>query len=400
MKVEQITWSNNDGWSNEETTLNDANLVLVFGDKQCIKHRHVLDKIKKSYPNAIRCGCSTAGEICDSEVFDNTVVVTAMKFEKTKVKLSSFSIESPEESFNAGDKIKKELISDDLSHIFILSDGLNVSGSELIKGISKDLPKNVGITGGLAAEGKEFTETLIYIDDDLHSKRAVALGFYGNDIKIGYGSLGGWDSYGIIRKVTKSMGNTLFELDGDPALDLYKKYIGDQANELILEGSVVYPSQYKDISGDINKNISTHVMLFPMSLMEKPDDKKAIVRTVMSVDEPTKSLYFAGDIPEGHYLQLMRGNFNKLVDSAGLAAEEAMGDTKDIDVAVLVSCVARKMILGQRTEEEVEEVRDILGDDTVITGFYSYGEIAPFSKDDDTCKVHNQTMTITTFKEL
>jgi hypothetical protein len=120
----------------------------------------------------------------------------------------------------------------------------------------------------------------------------------------------------------------------------------------------------------------------------------------MAIDEENQSMTFAGDMPEGGYARLMKANFDRLIDGAGDAAHatsETLGASKP-ELALLISCVGRKLVLKQRVEEEVEGVRDVLGEDTVLAGFYSYGEICPHGAFTQ-CELHNQTMTITTFSE-
>ena len=109
---------------------------------------------------------------------------------------------------------------------------------------------------------------------------------------------------------------------------------------------------------------------------------------------------FAGDIPEGSYARLMKANFDRLIDGAAEAAKmslDILGSFKP-ELVILISCVGRKLILKQRIEEEIEGVRDVLGNDACYTGFYSYGEISP-SAGGAKCELHNQTMTITAFAE-
>jgi hypothetical protein len=263
-----------------------------------------------------------------------------------------------------------------LVHVFVLSDGLKVNGSDLVKGLTKNLSSKVTVTGGLAGDGDRFKETLVFWDGPPDKDTIAVLGLYGNRLKVGYGSLGGWDSFGPERLITRSRGNILYELDGQSALELYKKYLGEHAKGLPATG-----------------------LLFPLSIRTKEGDA-GVVRTILSIDEEDRSLTFAGDIPEGAYARLMKANFDRLIDGAVGAAKtsyEAIGSTSP-DLAVLISCVGRKMILKQRTEEEVEGVHEVLGDKTVLTGFYSYGEISPFTPS-ARCELHNQTMTITTFTE-
>ena len=284
----------------------------------------------------------------------------------------------------AGEKLANELLADDLAHIFVISDGLKVNGSELVKGFSKVLPDNIAVTGGLAGDAAKFEKTLVGLNEAPNEGTVAAIGLYGSDIKIAHGSKGGWDAFGPDRIVTKSTANILYELDGQSALELYKTYLGELAADLPGSG-----------------------LLFPLSIREKEDDLP-VVRTILAVDDEKGSMTFAGDIPEGSIAQLMKANFDRLIDAAYDAAEYTTEklDSGSAELAILVSCVGRKLLLDQRIEEEVEGVRDMLGDKTTIAGFYSYGEISPHTQIADApptamanCELHNQTMTITTLSE-
>jgi len=333
--------------------------------------------MRAMYPKAHIVTCSTSGEIFGNNVFDETISLTASLFEKTEVKVASMTIKGAAHSFSAGVSLAKQLSTPDLCHIILISDGLNVNGTDLVRGIASGVPKGVTCTGGLAGDASRFERTLVGVDAPPSEKCIVALGLYSNSLKVGYGSVGGWDTFGAERLVTRSEGNVLYELDGESALNLYKMYLGDKAKEL--------PSS---------------ALLFPLG-MKFGDDSETIVRTVLAVSEENQSMTFAGDIPEGSYVRLMKANFDKLIDGANLAAEQTSGNgAKDGErLAILISCVGRKLILGHRINEEVDAVRDVLGKETVITGFYSYGEISPVVER-ATCSLHNQTMTITTLAEV
>jgi hypothetical protein len=265
---------------------------------------------------------------------------------------------------------------EELEHVLVLSDGLQVNGSDLVRGLTTHLPRGTTITGGLAGDGERFGQTLVWWNGGPKYDAIAVLGLYGSRLRIGFGSLGGWDSFGPERLITRSRGNVLYELDGQSALGLYKKYLGEHAGGLPATG-----------------------LLFPLSLRTRTDER-AVVRTILSIDETEQSMTFAGDVPEGAYARLMKANFDRLIDGAVGAARtshQAIGSSTP-ELALLISCVGRKLLLKQRVEEEVEGVRDILGKNTVLTGFYSYGEISPFSPG-ARCELHNQTMTITTLSE-
>ena len=378
MKIDQKTWTAEKGWAPAFSGGKDESvqLVLFFGATQIIKQAILCHEVKQTYPNAHFCGCSTAGEIAGTQVIDNSLVLTAISFESTRIQGAQIGLSQSIDSYRAGQLLAQSLDSNGLRHVMVLSDGISVNGSDLVRGLTEILPAEVSITGGLAGDGERFQETLVCWDGYPQKTMVVAVGFYGNRLKIGYCSQGGWDSFGPERLITKSKGNILYELDGKSALELYKLYLGEQAAGLPATG-----------------------LLFPLSLRTK-DSHTSVVRTILSVNEHDQSMTFAGDVPVGSYARLMKANLDRLIDGAvGAAAKsyEALGSFSP-ELAILISCVGRKMILKQRTEEEIEGIRDILGKNTVMTGFYSYGELSPFNQG-GACALHNQTMTITLLSE-
>jgi hypothetical protein len=388
MKVEQRKWDKLNGWSPEHlrADMHNAQLVLIFGATSLMKEHSLFQQIIGCYPQAHTFGCSTAGEIYGTRVFDDTIITTAISFEHTQIKDSQVELSQVQNSFQAGEYLAKALPPslpslkehgvDQLVHVLVLSEGLKVNGSDLVRGLTSRLPSGITITGGLAADGDRFEETFVFADSEPLKETIAVVGLYGSRLKIGYSSLGGWDSFGPERLITNSNGNVLYELDGHSALELYKTYLGEHAKGLPATG-----------------------LLFPLSVRSNVGET-GVVRTILSVDEKEQSMTFAGDVPQGSYARFMKANFDRLIDGAVGAAKSshlAIGSAAP-DVAILISCVGRKLILKQRIEEEVEGVRDIFGEQTVLTGFYSYGEIAPFLPGTK-CELQNQTMTITTLLE-
>lgn len=379
MIVEQRKWSQKSGWNvlSDHGLKDSAQLVILFGETDLLKDPKNFEEVHKLYPNAHILSGSTAGEIIGTEVLDDSLAVTAVYFEKTTLRFVEESLTSMDQSQSVGEKLADSLEKEGLTHVFVLSDGLNVNGTSLVKGLTDKLPKEVAVTGGLAGDQARFKETVVGLDSKPEANKVVAVGFYGNAIKVGYGSMGGWDPFGPERLVTKSKANVLYQLDGQSALELYKQYLGDQAKDLPASG-----------------------LLFPLSLHLEGHDT-GLVRTILSVNETDGSMTFAGDIPENSRVRLMKANFERLIDGAAGAAgmsHEALGQAVP-SLAVLISCVGRKLVLKQRVEEEVEGVQDKLGKETALTGFYSYGEICPVTPTEKQCELHNQTMTITTFSE-
>lgn len=378
MLIEQQYWTVGTGWKHELAypLQGNASLVLIFGAPHILGDATLISEIRARYPAAPLVGCSTAGEICATRVRDDSLVVTAIRFEHTALNLVQTPIGGNADSHDAGMRLARALPRERLMHVVVFSDGLQVNGTELARGLRENLPEQVVVTGGLAGDGANFRHTLVCADGEPTEGLVVALGFYSDRLKVGYGSLGGWDTFGAERLITRSSGNILYELDGRSALGLYKEYLGEHAAGL--------PST---------------ALLFPLALRSGEKDY-SLVRTVLSVDETEQSMTFAGDMPEGSYARLMKANFDRLIDGAAGAAHSSyttLGSTEP-ELALLISCVGRKLVLKQRVEEEVESVREVLGGNTVLTGFYSYGEICP-QQASSKCELHNQTMTITTFSE-
>lgn len=377
MHTEQSRWTKAEGWmpGPPGRSGRKADLVLAFGSTDVLSSSGWFDEMNRAFPKAHTITCSTAGEICADEVTDDSVVVTALSFESSWTQVRRIDIRDCSGSDDAGQRLAASLPKEGLVHVMVFSDGQLVNGSGLVKGLTSNLPDGVVVTGGLAGDGARFHHTLVGADAPPKEGTIAVVGFYGERLKVGYGSLGGWDPFGPERVITRAEGNVILELDGQPALGLYKRYLGEHAAGLPATG-----------------------LLFPLSV--RTEDGHEFVRTILGIDEAKQSMTFAGDLPQGGYARLMKANFDRLVDGAQGAAKtsyEALGDGRP-DMAILISCVGRKLVLGQRTEEEVEAVRKVLGGSAAIAGFYSYGEICPASPTAN-CELHNQTMTITTLSE-
>jgi hypothetical protein len=355
----------------------NCQLVIGFGNKGLIANDFLYGELRSRFPVADIAMCSTAGEIYNDEVLDESISLVAMEFDKTVIKSTSVRIDDHLSSFEAGANLVSKLEKDNLKYIFVLSDGAKVNGSELVRGIESVVESSVPVTGGIAGDGTQFQSTAVGLNSVPESGNIVAIGFYGESIKISHGSMSGLDMFGVERRITKSNSNELFEIDNVNALDLYKQYLGKYADE--LPGSA---------------------LLFPLSI-KLPNTSEAIVRTILSINEDRKSMVFAGDLPEGSLVRFMKANFEKVIDAACDAAQKSIAqfDIKEPSLSLLISCVGRKIILGNRIDEEIEAVREIFSNKTIISGFYSYGEISPLNLNTK-CELHNQTMTITTFDEI
>ena len=374
MKTTQLHFING-AWQDASPSLQVApQLVLAFGDTALVGDSEIYEYLKGKFSNANIVLASTSGEILGNELFDETVAVTAIEFQNTEIKAVQTNFSEHENSFEVGKFLMNELLTDDLASVLVISDGGLINGSELVSGLNESKPEHVLVTGGLAGDAARFKQTFVGLNEVGSVGKIVAIGFYGSNIHMGHSSFGGWDEFGRERVVTKSEKNVLYELDNENALDLYKEYLGPYVDE--LPGSA---------------------LLFPLSI-KIGDENINLVRTILSIDEAEKSMTFAGNLPIGSKVRLMKANFEKLINASTDAATESLIENKSPELAILISCVGRKLVLQERTVEEVEAARKIFGEATTITGFYSYGEISPFNPNTK-CELHNQTMTITTFTE-
>ncbi|EIA09565.1 FIST signal transduction protein [Flavobacterium frigoris] len=377
MKVIQAFRQADKSWKyRQEKEVLKNPLVLVFGNRFLLEDKKVLEDIRNEFPYEHIVFGSTSGEIICCNVFENSITVTAIEFEKSSFVVEAESIFKYEKNAEQlGEDLHKKIPKENLKHLFVLSEGSFVNGSALINGLESNSELKTSMTGGMCGDDARFEKTLASYKDDPKEGEVVLIGFYGDTLEISYASYGGWMPFGPERIITKSNANILYEIDQKPALDLYKNYLGDKASQL-PQASLFYP------------------------LNVTPEGKlKPVVRTILGIDDVNKSVILAGDVPMNSVVQLMMASVDGIVSGARKAAKFAMKDRENQpQLALLVSCVGRKLVMGQRVEEEIEQVQEIVGKDIAICGFYSYGEMAPFNGE-TACDLHNQTMTLTLISE-
>lgn len=351
-------------------------LVLVFGNRYLLEKEEIITEIRKEFPYEHLVFGSSSGEIMGGNVNDNSVTITAIDFDKSSFIVQTENVLEHNKNANElGEVLYDKIPKAGLKHLFVLSEGSFVNGSSLIKGLETKIEDSISITGGMCGDDARFEKTIASYKENPKEGEVILIGFYGETLEISFASFGGWIPFGPERIITKSEGNILYEIDGQPALNLYKNYLGEKANEL-PQASLLYP------------------------LNVTPEGKKEpVVRTILGIDNENQSMILAGDVPKGSFVQLMMASVDGIADGALKAAEIAMKERKELpQVAILVSCIGRKLVMNQRVEEEIEQVQEIIGNDVAVTGFYSYGEMAPFNGE-TSCELHNQTMTLTLISE-
>lgn len=379
MKIQQLIWEAGLWTQIKGPETIDPDIILFFGGSSPAETSLRFTRLNEMFPDAEIIGCSTAGEISEYEVLENGGVAIVIECEKTAIRTAGLTISATAESRQAGQTLGQQLVGDNLSAVIVISDGSIVNGSALVEGLRSTLSPSIFMSGGLAGDGGKFAQTGVSYNGAALPGQIAVIGFYGTAIQVGGGSVGGWTPFGPMRRITHSDANVLHELDGKPALQLYKTYLGDSADQ--LPGAALN---------------------FP--IMIKPEDEPAgdgLVRTILNVSESDQTLTFAGDIPQGYTAQLMMASYESLVEgaaSAALQASEATSvQTLGDQLVLMISCVGRKLVLGSRIEEEVEVVIEAFPEETHFAGYYSYGEISP--QTNGWCELHNQTMTITYLAE-
>ncbi len=376
MQIETL-YFNDKTWNYEEESFSNKeqiDLVLVFGDTDTFADPMHYNYLKELYPNADIVGSSSSGNVLDTQVSEHSIVATAISFEKSSVKLKVVDFDTEDDLAEVSKNLVKDFDKNNLKSIFVISDGLNMNGSVLAKSVN-EVQKSILITGGLAGDDARFERTLIMANDVPKEKRVLALGFYGESLHISSGCSSGWDNFGAQRVITKSVANVVYEIDNEPALQLYKRYLGNAAADLPGSG-----------------------LRYPLSIKKDETDSE-IIRTVLAVDEEKQSMTFAGDVPQGSLAKLMKSNVDGLIDGSEKAAKSIVQANDKTALGLVVSCIGRKLVMNQLTDEELEIIEETVGENVHLTGFYSYGELAPFSDQLLNCQLHNQTMTLTVIYE-
>lgn len=376
MRTKSYKYTNNQ-WSEpfDPTLDSESTAVFIFFESTLVVDEQI-KKIKNTFPKSKILGSSTSGEIQNAEINDNSIVCMVIQFDHTQLKLVSTPVNF-ETSLQAGKNLAEALAAPDLKNIVLLTEGLDVDGSELIKELDQALKSkniNAAIVGGMAGDGHRFVNTFVINDTSSKTHQAVALGLYGEKVKMFSGTGTGWAPFGPLRYVTKAQRNTVFEIDGVPALKLYKEYLKEDALNLPVSG-----------------------VLFPLGISWGENEN--IVRSVARIDEANNALIFASKIPEKTQVQLMHSNVMKLINAAEQALDNCTLDFSNgkATAALIISCIGRRMIMGQKTEDEIDIIKERLPNHTEICGFYSYGEYSPTASKRN--ELHNQTMTLIIFQE-
>ncbi len=379
MRLDVLRYDRHAGWTPRPLPPGDGRdtLLLLFGSASAGLPSDAFTDLAQAYPDATLAGCSTEGEILDGRIEEGGLVAALLRFDDTPIRSAWAPLERASDSFDAGRSLARDIFSKDLHGVLVLADGLCVNGSELVRGLNDVLPRGVTVAGGLAGDGARFQRTWVLAGGRPEPGMACAIGLLGDRVRLAHARGGGWRPFGPERLVTRSRGSVLHEMDGRPALDLYEEYLGA-----------------------LSTGLPAAALRFPLALRAGRGNGDGLVRTVLSIDARRRTMTFAGDVPEGCVAHMMFASAEHLLGSATTAAQAVgrAGRTRGPSLALAVSCVGRRLLLGERAEEEPEATLDALPRGTRQIGFYSHGEFS--SAPDGGSDLHNQTLTLTTIGEV
>ncbi len=318
-------------------------------------------------------GCTTDGEISTGGFSTGSVVLGGVVSDTITFEVASTSSIGAG-SENAGRRLAQQLPRA-AAHVQIFSDGLTGNGCAILRGMESVFGPQVPISGGAAGDARAMKQTWQFIGSRVLTDSVTAIAFSGN-VQVGTGVRSGWFPAGVPKTVTRAAGNVVYEMEGEPALAVYRRYLGPLADKLPAVG-IQFPFGIVDEVG---------------SLGESP-----ILRAPMAINETDGSVTFAGEIPQGSTIGLTTGgSATSLLDASADAARRAMDALGGVSPSMIFfySCMARKILLGTRTGEETERISNVVGRHVPIIGFYTYGEYCPNVSGNE-CKLHNETATVT-----
>lgn len=358
--------------------VSNPELMIVFSS---VRHdqREMLDGVREVSKDIPLIGCSTAGEITLEGSAEGSVAVMAIQSDAidfTIGKGGDLKIGVREAGAELARNIQGSAKSP-VNCLLMLTDVLNGNGAEVVRGIQDVMGGNSLIVGGAAGDDFLFKQTFEYYNDDISSSSIVGAGLSG-DYGIGVGVRHGWVAIGTPMKVTKSEGAVLKELDGRPAVSIYEDYFGKKAEELREEP------------------LAKLAITYPLG-MNVEGDEELLIRDPITVDDQG-AITCAAEIPEGAEVRLMIGSKEEAIAAAKDAAEQAKEQLqgKAPRAIIIFNCIARRKLFGRYAKDEIDAIKDVLGQEVPLIGFYTYGEIAPIGENQDRrfSRFHNETAVV------
>jgi len=338
-----------------------SELIIVFSSV-VFDQEKMLKGVREITGKISLIGCSTAGEIITKGPSKKSVVVMAIASEGIKFH-TGIGADIKKGAIKAGEALGKDFLSKTKNGklALILPDVLTGNGADIVRGLQKVLGENFLIAGGAAGDDFLFKKTYQYYNDQVLDESVVGVIIEG-DLKFGIGVRHGWKPIGACKKVTKSEGSVLYELDNKPAMHIYEEYFGRKAEELKSEP------------------LARLAITYPLGLRIQNSDEY-LIRDPITAGEKGE-ITCAAEVPYGSEINLMLGSKKDAIQAASKAAEQCIEEFKEkngskITTALIFNCIARDKVLGRDAKKEIDVIRKALGDSVEMIGFYTYGEQAP-----------------------
>lgn len=339
-------------------------------------------------PGVSIVGCSTDGEITADGLSVDSVVLILLSSPSMTARAAHFAGLTPENSLQAGREIASSLASERGRALMLFPDGLTCNGSDIIRGAQEVLNSSFIMAGGTSGDRGRFQKTFQIQNGKAHSTSLVGLMLESDTpLEIGFGVMSGWKPIGIAKTVTHAEGNVVYRIENETALDVYSTFLGDKASQLPAIG-VEYPFGLVDESGRVGEKGF------------RDGDEYILLRAPMAVDRSTGAIQFAASIPQGAKIKMTRAKSTEIIEAAREAASRSLQHlTGKPDAVFFFSCMARKVVLGRKTDQEIMAAREVYGESIPMIGFYTYGEIANCGENAPICRFHNETATFLAIRE-
>ena len=363
----------------------------VFGAMVFIGADHdaavVAKALQEHLPGVPYVGCTTDGEISGKGLTVDSVCLMALASDKARAKVAAVPGLS-RDSFAVGKDIAAKLQSDTARALVLLPDGLTGNGSAIIRGAQEVLGRDFVIAGGTAGDRGRFEKTWQICNGEVHTDALVGLMIESDGgLDVGYGVMSGWQPIGVAKEVTHAEGNVVYKIEDQTALEVYSNFLGNKASELPAIG-VEYPFALVDETGLVDERGL------------RAGEEYILLRAPMQVDRGTGAVSFAAEIPQGSKIKMTRAKSDQVIAASKEAASRAIVSLGGKpDAVFFFSCMARKVVLGRRTNKEITAAQEVFGDDVPLIGFYTYGEIANCGEKAPMCRFHNETATFLALRE-
>lgn len=351
-------------------------LALLFASKVALDLPEITAAFAKHGVDVF--GVSSASEIMsdgtsDDSVFDESCAGLLLDVPRSRYSIGIFS-GGDIPSFSLGETAG-EWASDTFERpsLLIGSSGMTADGEQLTKGILSKFSKPIPIFGGLAGDDLQLRETLVFSGNDSTTHGVICIAFDSDYITVQGMAASGWQPIGAPKRITKSEGNVVYEIDGVPVIDAYERYLGGMNN--LTTNSALAASNY------------------PLQLV-RPEGY-SVLRAGLVVDTERNAIIYGGTVPEGSTVRFSTPPGTTIIKAAQQAMESFHNRQPDADALVLFSCKGRHNALGPGIEDEIEYFQKLW--DVPLAGYCSYGEIG--YNEEGYCDYYNNTCVLVTLKE-